>query len=67
MPERRRHASPSPPDPAPFLAAGAAPILSDKRLDAVTWLLSAGLRGPCLVVGAGPHPLGLDLFWPDPV
>jgi len=67
MPERRRHAAPSPPDPAPFLAAGAAPILSDKRLDAVTWLLSAGLRGPCLVVGAGPHPLGLDLFWPDPV
>jgi len=66
-PDPERLAPPPLFDPAPYLADGAEAALADRRLDAVSWLLSAGLDGPCLVVGAGPHPLGLEIAWPAPV
>lgn len=67
MPDPERLAPPPLVDPAPYLADGAEAALADRRLDAVSWLLSAGLHGPCLVVGLGPHPLGLEIAWPAPV
>lgn len=68
MTERRAAAPPPhPADLSPLLDDGLDSALNDRRAAPIAWLLSAGLRGPCLVAGAGPHPLPLELPWPDPV